>query len=193
MSCGTMSNCSAGLWPQFGPTPGGQRDAVHRRVFECLDPEVAWHWPLTDEAFRGREAMVRAATDFLEAVDDWRIEVDELVDAGGDQVFAVQRISARGKGSGTPFEKNIFTALKVRDGKVWRIYDYTERAEALKPWGWRSRGCRRTRPEPDPWCQPPGRPNGAGRLCAPAYARLQQCKRLAGAGPGQMIGRSIGL
>jgi ketosteroid isomerase-like protein len=103
--------------------------------FECLDPEVEWHWPLTDEAFRGREAMVRAATDFLEAVDDWRIEVDELVDAGGDQVFAVQRISARGKGSGTPFEQNIFTALRVRDGKVWRIHDYTERAEALKAVG----------------------------------------------------------
>ena len=103
--------------------------------FECLDPEAEWHWPLTDQVFRGREAMVQAATDFLEAVDDWRIEVEEIVDAGDDQVFAVQRISARGKGSGVPFEQRIFTALRVRDGKVWLIHDYTERAEALKAVG----------------------------------------------------------
>jgi ketosteroid isomerase-like protein len=103
--------------------------------FECLDPEVEWSWPLTDQVFRGREAMVRAASDFLEAVDDWRIEVEEIVDAGDSHAFVAQRVSARGKGSGTPFEQGVFAALTFRDGKITQIHDYTERAEALKAVG----------------------------------------------------------
>jgi ketosteroid isomerase-like protein len=103
--------------------------------FECLDPEVEWRWPLTDEAFRGREAMLRAASDFLDAVDDWTIEVDEIIDGGGSQVFVAQRVSGRGKGSGVPFEQGVFAAVKVRDGKVAQVHDYIERAEALKAVG----------------------------------------------------------
>src|SRR5436853_6047386 len=80
------------------PGPFNQTPFVDE-FFECLDPEVQWRWPLNDEAFRGREAMLHAATDFLDAVDDWKIDVDEIVDAGDDQVFLAQRVSARGKGS----------------------------------------------------------------------------------------------
>src|SRR5258707_5915767 len=67
--------------------------------FECLDPEVEWRWPLTDEAFRGREAMLRAATDFLDAVDDWEIDGDEIVYARDDRLVLLQRVSARRPGN----------------------------------------------------------------------------------------------
>ena len=50
-------------------------------------------------------------------------------------MLLAQRVSARGKGSGTPFEQHIFAALRVRDGKVAQIHDYTERAQALKAVG----------------------------------------------------------
>jgi ketosteroid isomerase-like protein len=103
--------------------------------FDCLDPEVEWRWPLNDEAFRGREAMLQAATDFLDAVDEWNIDVDEIVDAGNDRLFVAHRVSARGKGSGAPFEQSVFSAIRVRNGKVAQIHDYTERAEALKAVG----------------------------------------------------------
>ena len=103
--------------------------------FACLDPEVEWRWPLNDEAFRGRDGVLRAATDFLGAVDDWKIDVDEIVDAGDDQVFLTERVSGRGKGSGTPFEQHLFVALRVRDGKVAQIHDYAERADGLKAVG----------------------------------------------------------
>ena len=104
-------------------------------LFACLDPDTEWKWPLNSQGFRGREALLRGATDFLETVDDWRIEPEEIVDAGDGQVFAVQRVSARGKGSGVPFEQLIFTALTLRDGKITHIHDYTERAEALEAAG----------------------------------------------------------
>jgi len=103
--------------------------------FDALDPEVEWRWALNDETFRGREAMVRAATDFLDALDDWKSEVDDIVDAGGDRLVVAQRVSARGKGSGTPFEQRVFSALRLRDGKVAQIHDYTDRADALKAVG----------------------------------------------------------
>jgi ketosteroid isomerase-like protein len=117
------------------PEPFDESPFVDEFV-ECLDPEVEWRLPtMNDEAFRGREAMLRAATDFLHAVDDWKIDVDEIVDAGDDQVFLAERVSARGKGSGAPFEQHLFVALRVRHGKIAQIHDYAERAEALKAVG----------------------------------------------------------
>ena len=103
--------------------------------FACLDPEVEWRWPLNDEAFRGRDGVLRAATDFLGAVDDWKIDVHEIVDAGDDQVLLAQRVSARGKGSGTPFEQHVFAAITLRGGRVAQIHDHTERTQALKAVG----------------------------------------------------------
>jgi|SRR4051794_9988074 ketosteroid isomerase-like protein len=100
--------------------------------FDTLDPEVEWAWPLDNRVFRGREEMLQAATDFLEAVDDWRVEVDEIVDAADNRVFVAERVLARGKESGTPFEQHVFQALTVRDGKVWRIRDFVERSDALE-------------------------------------------------------------
>jgi ketosteroid isomerase-like protein len=79
--------------------------------------------------------MLRAAADFLDAVDEWNIDVDEIVDAGNDRLFVAHRVSARGKGSGAPFEQSVFSAIKVRDNKVWQIRDYIERADALKAVG----------------------------------------------------------
>jgi ketosteroid isomerase-like protein len=116
------------------PGPVGETPFIDG-FFDCLDPEVEWRWPLNDEAFRGREGMLRAAADFLDAVVEWNIVVDEIVDAGNDRLFVAHRVSARGKGSGAPFEQSVFSAIKVRDNKVWQIRDYIERADALKAVG----------------------------------------------------------
>jgi ketosteroid isomerase-like protein len=44
-------------------------------------------------------------------------------------------VVARGRGSGVPVDQRVFSVLTVRDGKVARIDDHTERADALEAAG----------------------------------------------------------
>ncbi len=104
-------------------------------VFDHLDPEAEWDWPLTPETFRGREQLLQAVADWLETVSDWRVEIEELIDGGRDRVLLIGRVLARGRGSGAPIHQPIFTAVTVRNGKVARIDDHTERAKAVEAAG----------------------------------------------------------
>jgi uncharacterized protein len=66
--------------------------------------------------------------------DDFRFEVEELIDAG-DKVFAAVQLSGRGKGSGVPVDQHDIHVCTIRDGKVVRIDVHRDRAEALKAAG----------------------------------------------------------
>ena len=104
-------------------------------MFDHLDPEAEWDWLFSPETFRGREQLLQALADYLETVGDWRVETDELIVGGGDRVLAIGRVVARGKGSGTPILQPIFSAFTLRNGKVARVEDHTERAKALEAAG----------------------------------------------------------
>jgi ketosteroid isomerase-like protein len=54
-----------------------------------------------------------------------------LTDASDDRVVATLRVSIRGRGSGVPIDQRIFTIIRIRDGKVRSIADYTDRQRAL--------------------------------------------------------------
>jgi ketosteroid isomerase-like protein len=109
-----------------------------QEVFDRLDPEVEWAWPLSPETFRGRERVLQAVSDWLDTVSDWRVEIKELIEGSRDRVLLIGHVVARGKGSGTPVNQPIFTAVTVRNGKVARIEDHTERAKAVEAAGLRS-------------------------------------------------------
>jgi ketosteroid isomerase-like protein len=77
-------------------------------------------------------------SDWLDTVSDWRVEIKELIEGSRDRVLLIGHVVARGKGSGTPVNQPIFTAVTVRNGKVARIEDHTERAKAVEAAGLRS-------------------------------------------------------
>ena len=104
-------------------------------VFDRLDPEAEWDWPLSPETFRGREQLLQAAEDWLEAVSHWQIEIDDLIEGSRDRVLLVGRVVARGKGSGAPVRQPLFSAVTVRSGKITRIEDHTEKAKAVEAAG----------------------------------------------------------
>jgi ketosteroid isomerase-like protein len=108
-----------------------------KEVFGHLDPEAEWDWLFSPETFRGREQLLQAVADWLETVTDWRVEVEELIEGSRDRVLLIGRVVARGKGSGTPVDQPIFVAVTVRNGKVARLEERTERAEALEAVGLR--------------------------------------------------------
>ena len=110
-------------------TPGA--DAV----FDRMEPEAEWDWLFSRETFRGRDQLLRAATDWIETVDGWQLEVEDVIDATGGRVVVVVRVVARGRGSGVPVYQQVFSVITIRDGKIARIHDYTERAPALEAAG----------------------------------------------------------
>ena len=84
--------------------------------------------------FRGYEGVERAVVMVNDVWDDFRFEVEELIDAG-DKVFAAVQLSGKGKGSGVPVDQHDIHVCTVRDGKVVRIDVHRNRAEALKAAG----------------------------------------------------------
>jgi ketosteroid isomerase-like protein len=104
-------------------------------LFERLGPKAEWNWVFGLKSSRGRNQWLRAISDWIETVDDWRIEVEEVIDAVVDRVVATAHVHARGRGSGVPLDQHLSSVVTVRDGKVMRIDDYLDRAEALKAAG----------------------------------------------------------
>ncbi|HXF01175.1 MAG TPA: nuclear transport factor 2 family protein [Solirubrobacterales bacterium] len=114
----------------FADTPDG------KRLRERLHPEVVWRPPFpTEEEFRGYDGITRALAVWSEAVEDWRITVVDLVDAGGGWALGTLRIHTRGRESGAAVDQTLFTVFEVRDGQIVLIEDHLDRPEALEAAG----------------------------------------------------------
>jgi ketosteroid isomerase-like protein len=87
--------------------------------------------PGTPEVMHGRAAIVAVWKQWLEALDDWRIEVHEYVDADPWLVCDVHW-HATGKGSDVPIDWRLAEAHEFRDGQIVRsIFGYPDVASAI--------------------------------------------------------------
>jgi ketosteroid isomerase-like protein len=99
-----------------------------------LDPEIEFSQPAEEPGagtYHGHEGVVEAMTKWTGAWDDYRVEVEELVDLG-EHVLARTRHHGRGKGSGAEVEQQIFQLWTLRDGKIVRARMYYDQAEAFE-------------------------------------------------------------
>jgi ketosteroid isomerase-like protein len=105
--------------------------AIHDENFEIVPVR---DWPET--GVRGREA----AWDFNMRIRDsfeWTpIEV-ERVDAGADKVLGHPRYDLRGAGSGVEVELDQWFVATVRQGRIFRLEWFADRAAALEAAGLR--------------------------------------------------------
>ena len=90
-------------------------------------PDVAGEW-------HGKEGLRQATAEYLNVFEDYRFEVEKIIDLGG-RVLVLERHSARGKLSGASISQDVGTLLTLRDGKIVRWEYYWERAEALEAAG----------------------------------------------------------
>jgi uncharacterized protein len=89
---------------------------------ELLDPDVEYVNPggaIEPGTRRGIAEFTGAVGKTLEAWEHWRVE-PQRVEAVGDQVVAVVRYQARGRGSGIEIEGTESSLWTLRDGKVIR-------------------------------------------------------------------------
>ena len=100
---------------------------------EIYDPNAEWAAAREDpdaETHRGLEAIRAYHLKWLDFFDYVELSSDEVIDAG-HKVFAWIRFEGRGTGSGAPVQMEQAQVWTFRDGKVVRVEEYFDRAEAL--------------------------------------------------------------
>jgi ketosteroid isomerase-like protein len=65
----------------------------------------------------------------------WHFDVDEVRDAGGDQVFVAIHEWGTGVDSGASVDQRRYFAVTVRDGRLARVQMFSERGDALESLG----------------------------------------------------------
>jgi ketosteroid isomerase-like protein len=86
-------------------------------------------WP-EQQVYEGAEGARAFMTEWLDAWEDWRLEVEALHDAG-DRVVALVHQRARSKAGGMPVEMSFAMVFTIRDGRQARMEMYSDRDEAL--------------------------------------------------------------
>jgi ketosteroid isomerase-like protein len=87
------------------------------------------------ESYRGRDRFVEFMRTWTEDFDDWSIEIERLIEGVGDRVVALLHQSATGQGSGVPVELHFATVYELEAGRVIRMVNYADPAEALEAAG----------------------------------------------------------
>jgi ketosteroid isomerase-like protein len=102
----------------------------------AYDPEVQFDASLRPEGriYHGRNGVAEAMRVWSGTWEDWKVEVEEIIDAG-DQVLLVSRESGRGKGSGIEIDQQVFVVFTLRDGKIVRWKGFVDRDRALEAAG----------------------------------------------------------
>ncbi len=101
-----------------------------------LDPEVEYT-PVEEHTTRhGREAITEYVKGWLEAWETFSGEPEEIeITSAEDHVFIAMRFRGSGKESGVEIDDPMFWVSELRDGRLYRISEYTDRQEALEAAG----------------------------------------------------------
>jgi ketosteroid isomerase-like protein len=104
---------------------------------QAIHPDVEWYDPPEQPGPTRRQGHAGAEESifsWVEAWDDYRYELRELVDAG-DKVLAWGRQSGRGKDSRIEVSADLFHVWKMRNGKAVEVWTFNNRDEALRAVG----------------------------------------------------------
>ena len=102
-------------------------DVEYRRVGSGVGLPGTW---------RGVEAMVRAASEWVLTFELLRVEAERFIEAG-DAVVVFTRQTGKAKASGVPVDGEFADVMTLREGRVVRFDQYEDREEALEAVGLR--------------------------------------------------------
>jgi ketosteroid isomerase-like protein len=103
------------------------------RIREHSDPAVVMI-TVEEGPLYGIEAVRKNHERWWEAWENSETAVEEVIGVG-DRVFVMARFRGRGRASGAEVEGRHFEVYTLRDGKVLRVDEYADRAEALEAAG----------------------------------------------------------
>jgi ketosteroid isomerase-like protein len=122
-----------------------RRDVAARGAREWSTLHAIWHPEIQlvlvggSGTFQGIDEITRFLDSLSDSYDEYRVEADEMIEAG-DCVVTVERVAGRGlKGSDaqTWIHTDLFRVFSFEDGKILKITEYPSRDEALEAAGLR--------------------------------------------------------
>jgi ketosteroid isomerase-like protein len=98
-------------------------------------PEVEWSAPEDGTIYRGREGVRQRLEEWLESFGDYRYEVKQIIDCGGDDVLVVGTEVGRGAMSGAEVRSTDYELLTIQGGLIVRIREFYDEGKALEAAG----------------------------------------------------------
>ncbi len=106
-------------------------------VIAHYTPDCEYQPVEEQETIRGHDALVRWNERWLEGWDEFRVGVDEYIEAGDGTVVAAFTAHGRGAESGMEINQRFLHVFDLREGKVRRVREYLDRSAALEAAGLR--------------------------------------------------------
>jgi ketosteroid isomerase-like protein len=101
---------------------------------ELLCPDVELH--MFRGPYHGRDGARQWHRDTFDVIDDWRLELDDVIESGDpDVLVALTRFVGRMKHTNLPANFPLAVVVRFRDGLIVRFDGYRERDEALEAAG----------------------------------------------------------
>jgi uncharacterized protein len=110
-------------------------------LFRQLDPDVVWDtshfhdWP--EPTYHGIEGVERFLSEWLDVWAGLELEVEDVCAAPDGRVLSLILQRGKGRSSGLEMEMEMAQVATLRNGKVTRLDNYEDRAEALEAAGLR--------------------------------------------------------
>jgi ketosteroid isomerase-like protein len=132
-----MSQENVELAARFYEPTGSKAEflAAMPRSMEFCHPEVEWTPREERRTYRGRQGFRKALEGWLESFEDYRFEVQRIVDGGGNHVLVVGLEVGRGARSGAEVRSINYELLTIRDGMIVRFREFYDEGEALEAAG----------------------------------------------------------
>jgi len=97
------------------------------------DPDIVWN-PAEEAAAQGHDAVRASLVRWKGEWDDYEMLPEEF-EQMGDRVFVAVSFRARGRASGIEVDARLYDVYTLRDGKIIRMDQFTQRSEALQAAG----------------------------------------------------------
>ena len=111
--------------------------AAMPRTMALCHPQVEWTVPEDGTTYRGREGVSQRLKEWLESFDDYRYEVQRIIDCGGNEVLVEATEVGRGASSGAEVRSTNYELLTIRDGMIVRIREFYDTGDAFEAAGLR--------------------------------------------------------
>jgi ketosteroid isomerase-like protein len=110
-------------------------------LFDLYDADIVWDtshfrdWP--ESAYHGIAGVERFLNEWLAVWDDYEMRVDDVFAARDGRVVSLIHHQGKGRESGLALDMEMAQIATVCDGKITRLDNYDDRAQALEAAGLR--------------------------------------------------------
>lgn len=99
-------------------------DAGTEAALAYVHPEIAWYAPpewLERTVYNGHEGLRELAASWGQNFEDYRLDLERVIELEADRAIALLRQRGRIRGSGAPVEHAVAWIAEFQDGKAVRM------------------------------------------------------------------------